>query len=514
MKDFDPSDYLHILYSNNGSTAKTSSAKINYIDSQLLTQLEQAMQAIELARMDLTADYQDWLRIGFALASLGEAGREYYHRISCLNANYTWTECEEKFNRLLKEYDGKIGIGTFFYYCRKVGLSWKDSFSFTPTQNYKSNESADRIDNSSNLEKVLSTRELLTINKKKEIIFSAPILKQEDNPILFPNTINTIQGQAGVHKSRLAETICSVLLKRTTCQNTLLNFTANPFKSYSVCYVDTERNLSEQLPYALQQIQVKAGYPKEEHPANFDYISLLNIPRRERFTTLTEYLYHVRQTFTNHILIVLDVTSDCVRDFNKSEDSMELIDLMNEAINSYDVTFLCLIHENPGGSKARGHLGTELMNKSSTVIQVGFEKDGSNQETDIIRIKYLKCRTTKRPEPLYVCYCESAKELVIAGSQKIEQLTDSRKQKAHEEDIIAYLEKHLTAPMPGKILLAGLIQEFGAKDRTVRERISKIIEGDVLLYNKEAKPCLLMKRYEGRELVYWLQPIEPTIKDE
>ena len=58
--------------------------------------------------------------------------------------------------------------------------------------------------------------------------------------------------------------------------------------------------------------------------------------------------------------MVVDVTTDCIRDFNRSDDSLELIDLMNEAINTYDVTFLYLIHENPGASKARGHLGTEL----------------------------------------------------------------------------------------------------------------------------------------------------------
>jgi hypothetical protein len=74
------------------------------------------------------------------------------------------------------------------------------------------------------------------------------------------------------------------------------------------------------------------GYAKEEHPANFDYISLLDIPRKERFSILTQYLHHVRQTFSNHLLLVLDVTTDCIRDFNRSDDSLELIDLMNEAI--------------------------------------------------------------------------------------------------------------------------------------------------------------------------------------
>jgi hypothetical protein len=53
----------------------------------------------------------------------------------------------------------------------------------------------------------------------------------------------------------------------------------------------------------LQQIQRKAGYAKEEPPAHFDYISLLDIPRKERFSILTQYLHHVRQTLSNHLLV-------------------------------------------------------------------------------------------------------------------------------------------------------------------------------------------------------------------
>jgi hypothetical protein len=52
------------------------------------------------------------------------------------------------------------------------------------------------------------------------------------------------------------------------------------------------------------------------------------------------------------------------------------------------------------------------MNKSSTVIQVGFERDGSGNETDLIRIKYLKCRSTGRPEPFFVSFSETEKGLV------------------------------------------------------------------------------------------------------
>lgn len=164
---------------------------------------------------------------------------------------------------------------------------------------------------SEKLKTILATRNKLRASKAKEISFSDPILRQGDNPVIFPHTINVIQGQAGVHKSRLAETICAALLKRDGCDNELLGFErAGPNVTHTVVYVDTERNLSEQLPYALQSIQMKAGYKREDHPVGFEYVSLMQINRRDRFAALEEYLSYIRKTINSPMFVVLDVSTD------------------------------------------------------------------------------------------------------------------------------------------------------------------------------------------------------------
>jgi hypothetical protein len=101
---------------------------------------------------------------------------------------------------------------------------------------------------SDNLKTVLATREKLKVIKASEIRFSEPVLRQGENAVIFPHTINVIQGQAGVHKSRLAENICAAFLKLNGNQNELLGFNRLNFNAtHTVFYVDTERNLSEQL---------------------------------------------------------------------------------------------------------------------------------------------------------------------------------------------------------------------------------------------------------------------------
>jgi len=362
---------------------------------------------------------------------------------------------------------------------------------------------------SDNLKTVLATREKLKKIKANEINFSEPVLKQGGNAVIFPHTINVIQGQAGVHKSRLAENICAAFLKLNGSRNELLGFNRhNISETHTIVYVDTERNLSEQLPYSLQSIQMKAGYNLTDHPSNFEYISLLQISRKERFTTLNEYLNYLKESVNNPLFIVLDVSTDCIEDFNKTDKSMELIDLMNMAINEHNVIFLCIIHENPKSDKARGHFGTELMNKSSTVMQVGFEKDANQNDTDIIRVKYLKCRSTARYPPFHIKYCNEAKGLILADVSDVTSVINSRKLKARNEDIIEFIEMHLG---DGSILtrvelLDKLCTDFKASQRTIETRISDIINLAIGLSNDKGENCLLSKEIKEKIVYYKLIP--------
>lgn len=368
-----------------------------------------------------------------------------------------------------------------------------------------------KASHSDNLKTVLTTRERLKEIKATEIRFSEPVLKQGENAVIFPHTINVIQGQAGVHKSRLAENICAAFLKLNGNQNELLGFSRLNFNAtHTVVYVDTERNLSEQLPYALQSIQIKAGYNRSDHPNNFEYISLLQINRKERFAALNEYLNHIKKSTNNPLFIVLDVSTDCIEDFNKTDKSMELIDLMNMAINEHNVIFLCLIHENPKSDKARGHFGTELMNKASTVMQVGFEKDDKQNDTDLIRVKYLKCRSTARHTPFYIKYCNDTKGLVLADESEVSGVMNNRKHKASNEDMIKFIEMYLGdgATLPRIELLDKLCKDFKAAQRTIETRISEIIKSGTEIFNEQGQSCKLSKENKEKVLYYKLIPTE------
>src|ERR1700761_872160 len=93
---------------------------------------------------------------------------------------------------------------------------------------------------------------------KREIIKPRAIISLNGEPLIFPNTINVIEGQPGTNKSRLAETLCGAILSKSTL--TIDNFIkSNGDKNVHCLYLDTERNYNEQAPRCIQHIKLCAG---------------------------------------------------------------------------------------------------------------------------------------------------------------------------------------------------------------------------------------------------------------
>lgn len=64
--------------------------------------------------IDITGDYQKWVQLGLSLASLGEKGGKYFHKVSYESEVYDYDTTDEKFTQLLKSANGTVTIATFF----------------------------------------------------------------------------------------------------------------------------------------------------------------------------------------------------------------------------------------------------------------------------------------------------------------------------------------------------------------------------------------------------------------
>jgi hypothetical protein len=85
--------------------------------------LEKIISRLESSQTDITSNYSDWRDIGFALADeFGEAGRDYYHRISRLYSGYSPADCNKQYDNCLKAKGQGVTLKTFFHLAKQAGI--------------------------------------------------------------------------------------------------------------------------------------------------------------------------------------------------------------------------------------------------------------------------------------------------------------------------------------------------------------------------------------------------------
>ena len=170
---------------------------------------------------------------------------------------------------------------------------------------------------------VLDSLMHLRLRSTQDISFTRPLLLLNGQGLIWPNTVNIVQGKTGTHKSRLVESVVACLLAKDGPGNHIGLEKSDPGRKVRVVYVDTERNESDQLPYALQQIKRLAGFSKSEQVPGFEFFSLIRVPREQRHEALMRYLaLETDMEPGTETLVVLDVVTDCVANFNDPRDSM------------------------------------------------------------------------------------------------------------------------------------------------------------------------------------------------
>ena len=81
------------------------------------------VRQIEKKKLDITVNYDTWIRIGFALTdALGEEGRGYFHRLSIFYLKYNQSDCNLQYDRCLHANNSGITSATFFHFARDQGI--------------------------------------------------------------------------------------------------------------------------------------------------------------------------------------------------------------------------------------------------------------------------------------------------------------------------------------------------------------------------------------------------------
>lgn len=195
-------------------------------------------------------------------------------------------------------------------------------------------------------------------------------IKDEINPIEFGSlgNISVISGKAKSKKSFTTNLMVAAAIKNGS-------FNAGPFNvvlpenKKRILIFDTEQGRRRGLK-ALKRICRMAGI---ETPSNLDFYNLRAYSKDERLQII-DYALNERNPQKDIGLVIIDGGRDLVLDFNNAEDSYNVVTKFMQWSEINMLHIVTIIHQNKGNEFARGHLGTELVNKCETHISVEVDK--------------------------------------------------------------------------------------------------------------------------------------------
>lgn len=181
-------------------------------------------------------------------------------------------------------------------------------------------------------------------------------------------TFSVIIGKAKSRKTFLTSFLVSALLRNDN-SNSIVKGSLKSDKK-KVIFFDTE-----QARYKVQEIQNRILKLAERNQTeDFTIFCLRKYSKNERINAIEKVIYNTPGLG----VIIIDGIRDLMYDINNSTEAVETTGRLMKWTDELNIHCMCIIHQNKGDNNARGHLGTELVNKGDTTISVTKnEKDKS-----------------------------------------------------------------------------------------------------------------------------------------
>ena len=155
-----------------------------------------------------------------------------------------------------------------------------------------------------------------------------------------------------------------------------------PNEKKTVLYIDTEQSRYHEQR-VLKRILKMAN---RNDAVNIVALNLRKYSPAERLEIVEHSIYNVE----NLGLVILDGVRDLINSINDEAESSMIVSKLLKWSEETNCHIASVLHTNKGDNNARGHLGTELTNKSESVISV--QKDMDNKDNILVKPEYCRNR--------------------------------------------------------------------------------------------------------------------------
>lgn len=292
----------------------------------------------------------------------------------------------------------------------------------------------------------------LVIDLSEQLPDPQPIVRIWGNLIASRGNVSTVVGLAKSRKTFLTAAVASGFLSSSD----FLGFDTPA--TGKVVYIDTEQARAH-VHKVARRILRSIGLPTDHNHDKLVVAALRELTPDQRREATGEILRRYKPD-----LLILDGVADLCNDPNDLHESEALTCELMRWSSEYDNHILCVLHSNPGGEKARGHLGSALLRKSETVMLVKTDGD-----TSVVSPQY--CRNEPFTEFAFQINASGLPELCgIPAPQPKEnvfaEIMEAGKVYAHSE------------------LIEMLMEAVDLKEGSAKSKISRAVKAGTIVKNQ------------------------------
>lgn len=194
-------------------------------------------------------------------------------------------------------------------------------------------------------------------------------------------------GKAKSKKSSIVSVFNAAALKNDFIDNTIKgDFPPNKRR---IIYFDTEQD-NEDMGRQIDRAFNLAGGSIPEASKLIDIYNLSEHQPTDRIAMIGRYL----EQHQDIGLMILDGVRDITYDINNSDQAMTAITTLIGWVRKYKIHMITVLHQNKGDDNARGHLGSECVNRAETVLAV--KKD--SRDKNVSFVEAIACRDIDFPD--------------------------------------------------------------------------------------------------------------------
>lgn len=308
-----------------------------------------------------------------------------------------------------------------------------------------------------------------------------------DAPVCTLGGLTLLTGQSGNGKTMTIAMMAAAVFRGEYGQFVRGQDITEP----TLLYVDTEME-KYNTQRLMNRVYYLNGWEFKTHKPQFRILRLRDtVSVADRWRKVLKAIHEMKPTFC-----ILDGLLDLVRDFNDNVECQQLIYKLMAAASWYDMSVVGVIHQNPGGDKMAGHLGSFGERKAVTVLATKKDKTGA----EVLFVVDQKKARDKDADDMK--FRVNDDRLHIGIPEPINTSDVKKLQKSEHEELRGIMQ--LYVPTPGSISQTQLQKEIKNGEHIGSNKAYDLI------MRAYAEGIIKKSEVTGKFFLCWDDPLNPN----